>query len=112
MSSWGGTPVYKGYGNAVSYELYADVVTEEPLDLGDAYTIAVYIGDVAYADSDANPDVVTAERRPDGVWVTHIKLGLVPGIEAGEHAMRVAALTIDNPKGVVLLDGARAVVRE
>lgn len=112
MAGWGGTPVYKGHDNEVVYELYADVVTEEPFDLGVTHKIAVYMGDESYADSDTNPDAVQSELREDGVWLARIKLGLVPAIATGDYDLRVVVFTAANPNGVVMLDGARAVVRE
>lgn len=101
MSFGAPTPVFIGHGNVITLLPYADIVTDERLDMSGATKVSVCIGSVT-ADSDSEPDAISWEEDPDDGWVIKLQLGLLPGLEEGEATLRVVAYDGEYTNGLVL----------
>lgn len=100
--SLGPTEVFIGHGNITALEPYADLATEEKLDMSGVTKVEVCVGAVT-SDSDLQPTVIMWEQdATTGDWVINLKLGLVTDIVAGEQDVRVVVFDADYPNGLVL----------
>ena len=109
MAEWGECFTYRelvyiGHSNAITLIPLTDSEAETRMDLSGVTRIDVCI-DATAGSSDTLPNEISwSERLVDDVltWVIDIQVGLIPGIVAGNAAMRVVVVDAENTEGLVI----------
>jgi hypothetical protein len=90
--------VYVGADNVLTVTPYADVSTQDQMDLAGVVEVVVCVDGTEYSS-----DTYAAALSWDDVYV-YLRLGLLPGLTVGEHDVRLIVKDADHMNGLVLAD--------